>query len=122
MIVKLLSIGTPNEDGYRTVFFKVNGQSRNVQVLDKTISVDSRENIKIDIDNKDHIGAPLQGLLSNLLVKKGQTVSQNDPLFMIEAMKMETTVTASRAGKITNIYLQPGSMVQTNDLILKIEE
>jgi len=122
LIVKLLSVGTPNEDGYRTVFFKVNGQSRNVQILDKTISVVNKENAKIDPDNKDHIGVPLQGLLSNLLVKKGQKVIQNEPLFMIEAMKMETTVTASKSGKVTNIYLQAGDMVQANDLVLKIEE
>jgi len=122
LIVKLLSVGPPNEDGYRTIFFKVNGQSRNVQVLDKNLTIDKKENVKIDPDNKDHVGAPLQGLLSNILVKSGQKVKHNEPLFMIEAMKMETTVTAPKAGRISNIYLKGGTMVQANDLILKIED
>jgi len=121
LIVKLLSIGTPNADGYRTVFFQVNGQSRNVQIQDKSLAIERKENIKIDGDNKDQVGAPLQGLLSEVLVKKGQKVKQNEPLFLIEAMKMETTVTAPRAGTIDNIYLKSGEMVLGDDLILSIK-
>ena len=120
LIVKLLSIGPPNVDGYRTIFFKVNGQSRNVQILDKNQNVESSSNIKVDLEDSDQIGSPLQGLLSNVLVQQGQKVKQNDPLFMIEAMKMETTVTASKAGRISSIFLKAGTMVESNDLVLKI--
>ncbi|MGK0295306.1 MAG: pyruvate carboxylase, partial [Ulvibacter sp.] len=42
-------------------------------------------------------------------------------LFVIEAMKMETTVTATRAGKVKSIRLKPGVMVKKDDLIVTME-
>ena len=53
-----------------------------------------KENVKADAANDKHVPAPLQGKLSQLLVNAGDTVKSNQPLFVIEAMKMETTVTS----------------------------
>ena len=121
IIVKLLSVGIPNEDGMRTVFFKVNGENRFVEVLDKSLNIKKEENIKIDTVDTNQIGAPLQGSLYKVLVKKGQEINENDPLFVIEAMKMETTVVAIRAGKVKSVTLKEGSMVKQDDLIVTIE-
>ena len=63
----------------------------------------------------------MQGLLYKVLVKKGDKVKENDPLFVIEAMKMETTVTAVNAGKVQSITLDSGKMVLQDDLILTLE-
>ena len=93
----------------------------------KTISQHSNkasyieENEKIDPANTNHIGAPLQGSLYKVLVKKGQEVNENDPLFIIEAMKMETTVTAFKSGIVKKISLKEGNMVKQDDLIVTIE-
>jgi len=119
LMVKLLSVSPAGEDGYRTVFFKVNGQSRIGQVLDKSFTVETKENVQIDAADSNQVGAPLQGLLSKVLVKKGQNVKQNEPLFIIDAMKMESTDTASKKGKIGEIILSDGDMVKTNYLVLK---
>lgn len=121
IIVKLLSVSIPNEDGMRTVFFKVNGENRIVEVFDKSLNIKKVENAKIDPSIPGQIGAPLQGSLYKILVKKGQEVSENDPLFVIEAMKMETTVTAHKEGKVKSITLPESSMVKQDDLILTIE-
>lgn len=121
IIVKLLSVGPPNEEGMRTVFFKVNGQTRNVDVLDKSLNVEKVENAKIDPDNPLHIGAPLQGLLSKIFVKKGEKVKKNQPLFVIEAMKMETTITANETAKIKSITLKEGQLVNADDLVLSFD-
>ncbi len=118
IIVKLLSVSTPNEEGIRIVFFKVNGENRLVEIQDKSIQVNKEVNVQIEPDNADQIGAPLQGLLYKILVKKGQEIKKNDHLFIIEAMKMETTVTATKAGKIKSITLKPGAMVSKDDLII----
>ena len=48
---------------------------------------------------------PLQGKLCRILVKQGDKVEKNTPLFVIEAMKMESTVVAPRAGVIKNVVL-----------------
>jgi pyruvate carboxylase len=121
IIVKLLSVGSPNEDGFRTVFFKVNGQTRNVEIQDKNLAVEKVMNAKADSNNENEIGAPLQGLLSKVLVKTGQEVKKNAPLFIIEAMKMETSVTAICDSKVKKITLKEGSMVNTDDLILTLD-
>lgn len=120
IIVQLLSIGHPNEEGMRTIFFKVNGQTRNVEVEDKSLKIEKVENLKIEPENPTHIGAPLQGLLSKVFVKKGQEVKKNEPIFVIEAMKMETTITASEAGNIKSIILKEGTMVNADDLVAVI--
>jgi len=121
IIVKLLSIGNPAKDGMRTVFFKVNGQTRFIQVLDRSLNVRIDENKKADLTNENEVGAPLQGLLSKILVKKGEQIDKNTPLFVIEAMKMETTVSSNHAGKVKSIELTIGSMVKQDDLVLLLE-
>ena len=55
------------------------------------------------------------------MVKKGDIIQENDPLFIIEAMKMETTVTAIKKGKVKSITLMAGVMVKQDDLILTLE-
>lgn len=121
IIVKLLSVSDPNEDGVRLVFFKVNGENRYVEVKDKSLNILKEEHTKADLENHDEVGSPLQGLLYKVLVKKGQEVKENDPLFVIEAMKMETTVTAVRDCKIKSLTLKEGDMVKQDDLILTVE-
>ena len=121
IIIELLSIGNPNEKGMRTVFFKLNGQNRFVKIKDRSLNIEIVENQKTNLDNKKEIGAPLQGSLYKVLVKKGQKVKQNDPLFIIEAMKMETTVVANEDCLIKKIYLKAGALVNQDDLIVEFE-
>ena len=121
LLITLESVGKPNEDGMVTVYFKVNGQGRSVQVKDASIKVDKIEHVKADKNNSNEIGAPLQGMLSTVLVKKGEKVTKNQPLFIIEAMKMETTITAVEDTTIKKIVIKAGVMVNSDDLILTIE-
>lgn len=118
LLIRLSSIGPADEKGMRTVFFKLNGQTRNLEVFDKTVTVTQKENAKVDKNNPQHVGSPLQGLLSKVFVKKGEEVKKNQPLFVIEAMKMESTITASRDGSITQLVLDAGELVNTEDLIM----
>jgi pyruvate carboxylase len=121
IIIELLSVGNPNEKGIRLVFFKVNGQNRFVEIKDTSLNVEVIENQKVNHDNKKEIGAPLQGSLYKVLVKKGQEVKKNDSLFIIEAMKMETTVVANEEGKIKRIHLKEGTLVYQDDLVVAFE-
>lgn len=120
LLVRLLSIGPVDDNGKRTVFFKLNGQTRNVEVMDKSVKVQKVENKKIDKADSNQIGAPLQGMLSKLLVNKGDKVKKNQPLFVIEAMKMETVVTAPNDGAVDYIQLASGTLVNTHDLVLAL--
>ncbi|HLW30992.1 MAG TPA: pyruvate carboxylase [Aequorivita sp.] len=121
ILVKLLSIGLPNEDGIRIVFFSVNGENRFVEIKDKCIEVKKEVHLKVDVQDMNQYGAPLQGSLYKVLVKKGQKIKKNDHLFIIEAMKMETTITANKSGSVKSISLKSGTMVMKDDLILTME-
>ncbi|MHC2991197.1 pyruvate carboxylase [Pontibacter sp. HJ8] len=120
IVIKYQSLGHVDEDGLRTVFFKLNGQTRNIEVRDKSVKVERVQHLKVDKANPKHIGAPLQGLLSKILVEKEQMVKKNTPLFVIEAMKMETTITASEDTQISNLHLAEGTLVNTDDLVLTL--
>ena len=121
IMVRLLTCSEPDEEGKRKVFMRLNGQTRIIEVQDKSKKVTIKENPKIDKGNTKQVGAPLQGKLSQILIKHGDEVKRNQPLFVIEAMKMETTIAANDSGKVKDIVLSPGSMVKTDDLVLVME-
>ncbi|MGF1532541.1 MAG: biotin/lipoyl-containing protein, partial [Bernardetiaceae bacterium] len=109
-------VSDATETGTRFVSFEMNGQTREVEVKDVHLEVSVQRNRKAEAENE--IGSPLQGRISEVLVKVGDTVSTNTPLFVIEAMKMETTVSASHAGKVQQVVLNKGAMVSQDDLVI----
>ncbi|GAB3635024.1 pyruvate carboxylase [Hymenobacter arcticus] len=121
IIIRLQSIGPVNEEGMRTVFFALNGQTRNLEVRDQHVEVKTVHNQKADKANAKQIGAPLQGMLSKVLIAAGQQVIKNTPLFVIEAMKMETTITAPADLTVGSLALGEGARVQADDLVLTVE-
>lgn len=121
LLINLIYVGKPNENGMVTVSFKINGQSRLVEVKDDSIKVKKIEHQKVDKNNDHQIGAPLQGMLSTILVKAGDVIKKNQPLFIIEAMKMETTITAIEDAEVKEIILRPSTMVNSDDLILILD-
>ncbi len=118
LLIQFISVSEANEDGMAKVFFKVNGQTRAVEVKDKSVKVEKVVHQKVDKEDKKQVGAPLQGALSNIQVKPGDKVEKNQPLFVIEAMKMETTITANAAGEVDKIVLKEGDMVFADDLVV----
>lgn len=121
VLISLMLKGEPDEAGNVSIFFKINGQLRNVMIKDRSVKVENIQNVKADANDPKQVGAPLQGLLSAVLVKKGQEVKRNEPLFIIEAMKMETTVTANAEGTVDKIQLEGGSLVNADDLVLLLK-
>ena len=108
----------PDEDGNRAVYFKINGQTRAIPVRDKRIQVQKVEHRKVR--GSGDIGAPLQGKLTAILVEEGEEVRKNQPLFVIEAMKMESTITAPHAGVVKSLPLRAGVMVEQDDLVVEM--
>jgi methylmalonyl-CoA carboxyltransferase 1.3S subunit len=65
--------------------------------------------------------SPLMGLVIKINVKPGQTVLAGELLIVLEAMKMETNVTAPRAGTVTNIHVVRGDSVKVNQILIELE-
>ena len=119
IIVELIYLTKANDEGKRTVFFKLNGQTRAVDIKDKTVTVTKKQHVKATEAN--HIGAPLQGKLVGLKVKKGDLVNADQPLFVLEAMKMESSVLSPVKGKVKRVHLSEGTMVDQNDMVVELE-
>ncbi|MDQ0244010.1 pyruvate carboxylase [Bacillus fengqiuensis] len=120
LIVKLVSIGEPQADGTRVLYFELNGQSREVIIKDEGIKTTVQTRAKADTANQNHIGASMPGTVLKLLVEKGEKVSKGDHLMITEAMKMETTVQAPFSGTVQDIYVKNGDAIQTGDLLIEL--
>ncbi|MDF9796197.1 pyruvate carboxylase [Catalinimonas alkaloidigena] len=121
IMIKLLFITEPDEEGYRMVTFELNGQSRRVRIKDNNFQSKVVAHQKAAKESDTEIGSPLQGRLSSLMAKAGQEVEEGTPLFVIEAMKMESTISAPRAGKVKKIHLEVNTMVEQDDLVVELE-
>ena len=58
------------------------------------------------------LNSPLAGNIFKVLVKDGETVNSGDVVIIMEAMKMETEIRASRSGVVSNISTKEGDAVQ----------
>lgn len=64
--------------------------------------------------------APLNGVISAVMVNKGDKVAVGDPLLVLEAMKMEYTITAPVAAKVDELFYQHGDQVQHGSILLHL--
>ena len=118
LIIKFVDQSDPDEEGFRTLTFEVNGSIREIRIQDKNLTANVDRKLIADKSNPAHIGSPLPGTITHIFVKEGDVVEQNAPLLTIEAMKMETTITAKSAGTVECIYVKEGEQVQTQALLI----
>ncbi len=64
--------------------------------------------------------APLNGVISAVMVNKGDKVAAGDPLLVLEAMKMEYTITAPVAATVDEVFYQHGDQVQHGSILLHL--
>ncbi|MCD6329488.1 MAG: biotin/lipoyl-binding protein [Candidatus Cloacimonetes bacterium] len=69
-----------------------------------------------------NVKAPLPGVIIDLKVKEGDEVKEGDLLIILEAMKMESELTASVKGTVKKINVKVGESVLEDQLLVEIEE
>jgi glutaconyl-CoA/methylmalonyl-CoA decarboxylase subunit gamma len=96
----------------------VRGRSYRVQVLDP------RRWRRADSlgagDGPQEVLAPMPGKIVKVLVAEGQQVGAGDGLLVIEAMKMQNEIRASRSGRVDKIYVSEGAGVETGFKLVRL--
>jgi len=70
--------------------------------------------------SKDEIRAPMTGRVVKVPIKVGQEVKAGDTLVVIEAMKMETTLSAPEDAEVVEVRASEGDIVQEGDLLVRL--
>lgn len=118
--------------GQENFVVTVNGKDYNVSVKEGTADVQSYQEVK-KVEQKDspapaaaptgdvvEVTASVPGNVYKVAVKVGDTVSENDTLVILEAMKMETPVASPTAGEIVSIDVEQGGVVEAGQRLLTI--
>ncbi|UTR04887.1 pyruvate carboxylase [Alkalihalobacillus sp. LMS6] len=121
LIVKLISVSDPQQDGTRIVYFELNGQPREVNIFDLDVKTDAVLRPKAEKNNSSHIGASMPGTVVKVLVSEGDEVKKGDHLMITEAMKMETTVQAAKNGVVKKVHVKDAEAISTGDLLIEVE-
>jgi pyruvate carboxylase len=117
LYVGLEATGEPDERGLRTVVTTLNGQLRPLQIRDRTVDVDVPVAERADPGNPMHVASPFAGVVT-LAVTEGDEVLAGATVATIEAMKMEASITAQRAGRVQRTAINAVQQVEGGDLVL----
>jgi biotin carboxyl carrier protein len=73
------------------------------------------------VSGPQRLVAPMPGKVVRVLVKRGDLVTARQPVVVVEAMKMENELRASREGTVTEIHVREGMSVDAGALLLVIQ-
>jgi len=118
LVIQLAGRQDDDGEGVAHLFFELNGQPRPTHV-DKAGLAKKKAHAKAQEGNPNHVAAPMPGAVATVSVKPGQKVSRGSPLLSIEAMKMETAVTAERDAVVARVLVAPGDRVEPKDLLIE---
>jgi pyruvate carboxylase len=121
LILKFLTVSEPHADGTRTVFFELNGQPREVTVVDRSLEPATAVRPKADPKNSKQIGASMPGMVVTIAVQPGDKITPGQKLMTLEAMKMETTISSDAKGRVAAVYVSTGTQVESGDLLITLE-
>ena len=121
LVISMQGTAPAEEEGYVKVFFELNGQARTTRVEKAGAGKAARQRPQAEAGNPAHIAAPMPGVVTLVAVKPGQPVKAGDPLFFIEAMKMESQVRVERDATIKSVHAKVGETVAARDLVVELE-
>ncbi len=124
LIVKLHEIGKIDESGHRTLVFDVNGNRREIKIKDMASEGAISQEITqmADPNNKLEIGASIPGTVLKILVEPDEEVEKGQSIIVVEAMKMETNITAPMSGIVDGIFTSEAKQVQAGELLIRLRE
>jgi pyruvate carboxylase len=120
LIIRLVNVSEVDKDGRRTLTYELNGMTRETLIADKSLASKVKHRPKANLSDPRQIPAPIPGLIATIAVSVGHKVNKGDKLLMMEAMKMQTTVSAPLDGVVEEISVGIGDTVESKDLLMKL--
>lgn len=116
--VKVLKADLDN----KTYRLEIEGTEYNIRIKNGLdLLIDEMGLSKVSTQQVQSIHAPMPGLILDLLVEEGQTVEEDSPLLILEAMKMENVIKSPRQGVISGIQIKKGDAIDKNTLLIEFE-
>ncbi len=99
----------------RTIYIQYEGKKMAIHNKPLKVKKDSKQTSL----NQKILESPTPGNIIDIIVKEGQNIKKGDPLMILEAMKIENTLTAWKDGKIAKISVQTGQHVSLKQQLLE---
>jgi methylmalonyl-CoA carboxyltransferase small subunit len=77
--------------------------------------------VETDVNEDKVCRSPVSGIVARVAAQPGQILQVGDVLLVLEAMKMETQVSAPVSGKVAGIKVKPGDSVQSGQVLVEFE-
>ena len=123
----------PQEKGSRQVEVEVNGRLFRVKVYGDEVGIGAapaaagppprrrpRSHTPTPIA-ENTIAAPMQGTIVKVFIEEGQKVTMDDPICILEAMKMESEIRAKRNGVVSEVLVEAGGTVSSGDPLVVLK-
>lgn len=123
LVIKLVEIGKLDKEGYKTLEFEVDGDRRELKIKDKNAATveQAATSLTADPEDKMDIASSIPGVVLDVLAAENQQVKKGESLIVIEAMKMQTNITANCDGVIEKIYVKKNDQVKSGQLLIKMK-
>jgi biotin carboxyl carrier protein len=106
----------------RTFEIKVDGTHCKVSVKDQYDELVEKMGLNARLNHLvSEIKAPMPGLVLDVLVTSGQDIAHNDPMVILEAMKMENVIKSPGEGRVKNVVVSKGSPVDKGEVLIELE-
>jgi pyruvate carboxylase len=120
LLLGLEAVSEPDARALRSVLCTINGQLRPVTVRDRSVATDVKEAEKADPAQPGHVSAPFAGV-ATASVSVGDEVGAGQAVAVIEAMKMEASITAPVDGTVERVVVPGPLQVEGGDLVVVLE-
>lgn len=107
----------------KTFTIWVNGKEYEVKAKDDfDLLLDKMGLADLATTKVNDVKAPMPGLVLKIMVKPGQEVAKDDPILILEAMKMENVLKSPTDGVVKEIGVEKGDAVEKNTVLITFEE
>lgn len=104
----------------RNYVVKINGNTYKIDIETKLDALINELGLAKGIQKKiNNVNAPMPGQIIAISVQPGQEVKENEPLLILEAMKMENVMVSPRDGMIKEVFIKTKDIVEKGQLLIE---